>query len=512
MFPDDERVLGMPPGRNNKALKLPAVFDDPVITGKIRPFRSCHPIVGRPKQARGHGDQEEYVESYDRSQFCAMLQIERVYGGRSRAASICKLESVNRMGLDRTSPTRQRLLPPSEDVRQPPATFYSLELGTAEIYQGQRRTRMKTTIARIETIPVSYPTTGYFKFFAGPKGRRADRASVLVKVTADDGTVGWGQSVPSHRWSYETVESVESTIQNYLAPELIGLDPFDAEAIQSAMQGVIANSFSTGQPICKAGLDLALFDLTGKMLGQSGPQRWQRPGRNKITLSWTVNARSPAEAEGVVAQGLARGYQNFNVKLAPDPHFDVELCRLVKRLAPAGFLWADANGGYDEATALAVAPKLADLGVPVLEQPLPANQLAGYQSLKRQGALPIIMDEGIVSHVELEAFIKFGLLDGVAIKVARCGGLTEARRQIETVLDAGLMFLGSGLTDPDLSLAASLSLFGAYGLALPAALNGPQFLAGSILRQPFCAVEGELAVPTGAGLGVEIDETKLPAD
>lgn len=369
---------------------------------------------------------------------------------------------------------------------------------------------MNTRIARIETFPVPYATAGFFKFFEGPKGRPAGRASVVIKITAEDGTVGWGQSVPSHRWSYETVETVESTIKNYLAPELIGLDPFDAGAIHAAMQGVIANSFSTGQPICKAGVDLALFDLTGKMLGQSLARRWQRPGRDKITLSWTVNVRSLAEAETVVAQGLARGYRHFNVKLAPDPQFDLELCRVVQRLAPAGFLWADANGGYEQATALAVAPKLADLGVPVLEQPLPANQLTGYQMLKRQGALPIIMDEGIVSHVELEAFIKFGLLDGVAIKVARSGGLTEARRQIEILRDAGLMFLGSGLTDPDLSLAASLSLFGAYDLPHPAALNGPQFLTNSILREPFQVVDGELSVPKGAGLGVEIDETKLP--
>ncbi len=67
------------------------------------------------------------------------------------------------------------------------------------------------------------------------------------------------------------------------------------------------------------------------------------------------------------------------MKVAPDPKFDLELCRLVKRLVPDGFLWADANGGYDEATALEVAPKLADIGVPVLEQPLPANRLTGYR-------------------------------------------------------------------------------------------------------------------------------------
>jgi L-alanine-DL-glutamate epimerase-like enolase superfamily enzyme len=119
------------------------------------------------------------------------------------------------------------------------------------------------------------------------------------------------------------------------------------------------------------------------------------------------------------------------------------------------------------------------------------------------------MDEGIVSAVELEEFIELDLLDGVAIKPARCGGLTEARKQIEMLLDRGLMFLGSGLTDPDLALAGSLNLFTAYGLQYPAALNGPQFLNATILQQPFEVTDGELVTPSGPGLGVEVDETKI---
>jgi L-alanine-DL-glutamate epimerase-like enolase superfamily enzyme len=275
------------------------------------------------------------------------------------------------------------------------------------------------------------------------------------------------------------------------------------------MARTIAPSFSTGQPICKAGIDLALFDLTGKLLGQSAAQRWQRKGRDRITLSWTLNPRTLDETEKLIEQGTARGYRNFNVKVAPDTKFDLELCRIVKRLTPNGFLWADANGGYDEATALAVAPKLADIGVAVFEQPVPANRLTAYRKLKQQHALPIIMDEGVVSSVELEEFIKLELLDGVAMKPARCGGITEARRQIEILQSAGLVFLGSGLTDPDVSLAASLALYGAYDLKYPAALNGPQFIDGSVLKQPFVARDGELHVPTGRGLGIEVDERKL---
>lgn len=370
---------------------------------------------------------------------------------------------------------------------------------------------MHARISAVETFPLTYPTMGWFKFLQGPKGRPGGRPSVLVKITTDDGTTGWGQSVPSHRWSYETIETAQSTIQNYLAPELIGMDAFDAEGIRAAMNQIIAPSFSIGQPICKAGIDLALFDLTGKRLGQSAAQRWNQISREKLPLSWTLNPQSLDQVESLVAQGWERGYRHFNVKVAPDPKFDVDLCRMVKRLAPDGFLWADANGGYDEATALQVAPQLADIGVPVLEQPLPANRLTGYQRLKKQGALPIIMDEGIVSCVELEEFIRLSCLDGVAMKPARCGGITEARRQIEMVLDAGLIFLGSGLTDPDVSLAASLALYGAYDLQYPAALNGAQFLADSILEEPLKVMNGEASVPQGPGLGVQVNESRLAA-
>lgn len=367
----------------------------------------------------------------------------------------------------------------------------------------------KVKIARIESFPIRYPMVGRFKFFEGPPGSPAGRPAVAVKITADNGTAGWGQSVPIPKWSYETLETVHSTLTRHFVPELLGRDPFDIEGIHAAMNRAVAPSFSTGQPMCKAGVDLALFDLTGRLLKQSAAQRWNRKSRDRLTLSWTLNPRTLDEVELLIAQGRARGYRHVNVKVAPDPKFDLELCRIVKRLVPDGFLWADANGGYDEETALAVAPKLADIGVPVLEQPLPANRLTGYRRLKKQGALPIIMDEGIVSSVELEEFIKLELLDGVAMKPARCGGITEGRRQIEIVQRAGLMFLGSGLTDPDISLAASLALYGAYDLKYPAALNGPQFLSGSILKHPFEVKDGELAVPTGHGLGVEVDEAKL---
>ncbi|HID23941.1 MAG TPA: hypothetical protein EYP14_16290, partial [Planctomycetaceae bacterium] len=341
--------------------------------------------------------------------------------------------------------------------------------------EGKTKQEHRVKIEKIDVFPVRYPLTGYFKFFAGPRGAMG-RAAVIVKMTADDGTVGWGQSVPIARWAYETLETATVVLKEYFAPALIGRDPLDLEGAQSALDGALAPAFTTGMPIARAGLDLALHDLAGKLRGRSAAEFWGRKPDGSITLSWTVNPRTLDQTEELIGEGWQRGYRHFNIKVAPDPTTDVELARIVRRRVPDGFLWADANGGYDVDTALAAAPKLADAGVDVLEAPLRPNRLSGYQKLKKQDALPILMDEGVISPVELQEFIRLEMIDGVAMKPSRCGGLESARRQIELIERAGLMWLGSGLTDPDISLAASLVLYGAYGLEKPAALNGPQFL------------------------------------
>jgi len=361
-------------------------------------------------------------------------------------------------------------------------------------------------IDHIEVFPLEYPFYGYFKFI----GPRSVRAAILVKVTAEDGTVGWGQSVPVPTWSFESLEASLQTLRHFFIPAVVGRDALDMPALQTALDGALAASFSTPMPITRAGLDLALWDLLGKLTGRSLAQMWELPLGETLTLSWTVNVPTLDKVEAEVEAGWNRGYRNFNLKVGSgDPAFDIELVRQVRRLAPDGFLWADGNCGYDVAGALEIAPRLADAGVQVLESPLPANRISGYQTLHRQGALPICMDEGVVSPLDADEFIRLGMMDGLTIKVSRAGGLDSSRQQIEHVLDAGLFWLGSGLSDPDLSLAASLVLFSAYGLDKPAALNGPQFQRDSLLVEPI-RVEGDQAwVPHGAGLGVQVDEHKI---
>jgi L-alanine-DL-glutamate epimerase-like enolase superfamily enzyme len=228
---------------------------------------------------------------------------------------------------------------------------------------------------------------------------------------------------------------------------------------------------------------------------------------DEIKLSWTVNAASLELARAQMEKGKAAGYDSFNVKIGPPqtPDYDRQLVRAVRDFAPRGFHWADANTGYELADALRMARELAEAGFRALESPLPPNRIRDYQALKKQDALPILMDEGIVSPVEAEEFAALGMMDGIAMKVARCGGLWHAARIVDMLRERSMLLFASGLTDPDLSLAASLHLFAAAGLARPAALNGPQFLEGRGVTDTRLRAAGDLIkVPGAPGLGIEV--------
>src|SRR5690606_8047207 len=129
----------------------------------------------------------------------------------------------------------------------------------------------------------------------------------------------------------------------------------------------------------------------------------------------------------------------------------------------------------------------------------------GYQALKKQGALPILMDEGILSPVEAEEFVELEMMVGIAMKPARNAGLYPSVAIISLLQERGLWVLGSGLTDPDLSLAVSLQLSAWSGITYPCDLTGPQFLAGSLRLDPLISQDGVLEAPDAPWLRLKLD-------
>jgi muconate cycloisomerase len=373
------------------------------------------------------------------------------------------------------------------------------------------RTLTGLTIDRVETFAVALPTVRSFGVSGGSiavAGQPSLR--ILVKVSAD-GVAGWGEATPIPAWTYETAESIVTTIDRYLAPAILGRPCWDLRGVNNAFDHAINRGFSIGAPLAKSAVDVALHDLLGHALGVPVGVLWGQRRRETIELGWVVSGQTEAEVAECVAEGRALGYRAFKVKVglhtAPE---DLAVVRAVRAASGAAPLWVDANQAYTVDTALWLARRLVELDVTAFEQPLPANDIVGLRRLRDASPIPVALDESLRHPNDLATFVR---LDAVAVaiaKVQRSGGLTLSRRLCVLAEDSGVRLMGSGLTDSDVGLAASLHLFAAHGIATPVDLNGRQFIDSVYTTGTTVSIsDGVAQVPTGPGLGVEVDEAAV---
>ncbi len=367
-------------------------------------------------------------------------------------------------------------------------------------------------IERIEVLPVRLPLKALSRLSRGvPRTMEEGKRVILVKMTADDGTAGWGEAGPSRRWSAETTESCYTSISQYLAPVLIGRDPFDIAGLHAAMNTEIAPGLDPGQPIAKAALDLAAHDLICRSLGITLQSWLGAKGSDRVELSWLV---TPPDVEGVlqsVQAGLKEGYRAFKVKVGHEPKLDIERVRGAVGLAKECTVWVDANQGYALDAALRAARGFEALGIGLFEQPIPMAEFHGMKKLLSATSMTIALDEAAMGLPVVIELIRREAVEALVIKVNKVGGIHYARQLCDLARNAGLGLIGSGLMDAPIGFAASVHLFAAYGIDYPCDLNGPQHIAEDYLAAPY-PMEGRYAlVPKGPGLGIEIDEAKVKA-
>jgi muconate cycloisomerase len=320
---------------------------------------------------------------------------------------------------------------------------------------------------------------------------------------------GWGEARPSHRWSYETEETVVTTIRNYLTPVLVNEGERDLARMHSLMDTMIAPGMQIGQPIAKSAVDIALHDLLGKQRGLSIGAMLGRGHRTPVSLGYVVSAHSIEEAVRQTAEGKAKEYHGFKVKTGIHPETDLEMMQEVMRVADGAPVWVDANQGWDFNTAVRLSRELAILGVKVIEQPLAAGNITGYAELVRRSDVPIVLDESIYSPRDLVQHVRLGALNGLVIKLCRVGGIFWARQLAEMAQAADLMLLGSGLTEGRIALTAGAAVFSAFGITLPVDLNGPQFLRDDMVAGTLEFPDRTVHLSDSPGLGVDPDPEKV---
>jgi muconate cycloisomerase len=365
-------------------------------------------------------------------------------------------------------------------------------------------------IERIEVIPLRMPLKAVLTLPRGAS-RSLDEGKrvALVRMTADDGTVGWGEAGPSRRWSAETLESCVSALRRYLAPAVIGRDPFDIAGLHAAMNREIAPGLDPGQPIAKNAIDIAVHDLICRKLG-IGLQDWLgTKAQDHVRLARLISASTPTKAAELTAEAREQGYEGMKVKVGHDPAHDAAIMHAVAAEAGDAVVWPDANQGYTLAEAIDFARRVEPLNLPVFEQPVAMTDIYGMKKLLSATPMLVALDEATVGIPFVIELLRREAIEGVAIKINKMGGLYHARQMCDLARNAGLALIGSGLMDAPVGFAASVHLYAGYGITMPVDLNGPQFIAEDYLAQPF-PMQGQRAlVPTGTGLGIDIDEDKV---
>lgn len=330
--------------------------------------------------------------------------------------------------------------------------------------------------------------------------------AVVVRVVADDGTIGLGESgTVGVTFDAQNLPGQVAGVAA-LAPSILGADPRSPESVHRRITAAM-----TGHPYVKAPIDIAVWDLAARACGMPLWQRLGGDGPGATPLYRPVQGATPDVAVASARKRLDQGYQRLQVKIGDDPIVDAQ--RVLAVRAAVGddvVIFADANCGFSLAAARRFVRELGSDGAGIfLEQP--CATLAECALLRASWSGPMVMDETIVSVAALIEAHRLGVADGVTVKLTRVGGITPA----VTIRDVAVQ-LGIGVTVEDASgCDLADSTFAHMNASTPASLRvhtvdfdswvtithveGPSPRDGSVLRP-------DADLP---GLGMELREDVL---
>jgi muconate cycloisomerase len=367
--------------------------------------------------------------------------------------------------------------------------------------------RRDLTIHAIKSTIVDVPTVRKHKLSSLSV---TAQSYVIVELRLANGVTGIGEAATlgGPRWSEESVESIKAAIDTYLSPALIGSPANRFVAARARMDEAAKRNNAA-----KGAIESALFDAVGKTLGVPAVQLLGGVLRESVPVVWTLASGDPGqEIEEAEKKLAARLHNTFKVKIgALAPAADMaRLRRLAVALEGRATLIVDANQAWDETTALRYRPVLAEIGVTLAEQPLPAWNIQGMARLRARSTVPLMADECVFSIHDMLDVARAGAADVVSLKLVKHGGLLMMRDVAAVAQAAGIGLYGGCLLESSIGAAAHLQVFaGLRDLAWGCEHFGPQILTGDLVTEPLLFKDFEIHLPSGPGLGVILDDTQL---
>ncbi|HLA53200.1 MAG TPA: mandelate racemase/muconate lactonizing enzyme family protein [Flavitalea sp.] len=336
---------------------------------------------------------------------------------------------------------------------------------------------------------------------------------LIIIIETDEGITGYGEVDTAPYVGKAVVEAYMSHGQCYgLAEVIIGMDPFDYEQIWNEMW-FKTYYYGRSGPVMHviSGIDMALWDIMGKATG--------KPVHKLLGGSYVDKARAYASAlmpetiDGVkklVDANLALGYTAMKFGWGPlgyDAKFDIELIKAARKAAGDGIeIMIDIGKRYRLKPAMYVAKALEQLDIYWLEEPLPAEDFAGYKTLAASTTMRIATGEEETGRMAFSRLINETHVDVIQPDMSRCGGLTEAKKIASIAKDNNILCVPHAFKTGIL-VAASIHLIAAIPNApfLEFSVTESPIRKG-ILQDPFVMRDGYVEVPQKPGLGIELNQ------
>jgi muconate cycloisomerase len=335
---------------------------------------------------------------------------------------------------------------------------------------------------------------------------------VVVKIHTDESIVGWGEAstlLPNR--TGESAQVIAVVIVNHLAPLLIGEDPLQIQYLMQKLRNASMDKYCF--LYSKAAIDIALHDIAGKAYGVPVAALLGGVIRRSIGVSRSVPLRAPAEVAAESERLVKAGYKMITVKAGIDPAADIARVKAVREALGVDFpLEVDANQGYRADVAIQTLSRMEDFwGVINIEQPCPWWDIAGMAEVARSLKMTVTADESVLCPAEAMNMVRFHAADAFTIKVAKCGGLLQAKR-IAAIADAAGLSCNMGSEHPaGIGTAAMAHCWASTPEIIDSIGYGSPLerFADDILKEPLHFKNGEVHLPDGPGLGIEVDEAKL---
>ncbi len=328
-------------------------------------------------------------------------------------------------------------------------------------------------------------------------GVQSERDLLILKAITSEGE-GWGECVAGEEPTYssEYVDAAQHVLANHLVPRLLERSHLVAEDVAQILRPV------HGHQMAKASIEMALLDAQLRARGESFGQ-YLGAVRPAVDCGVSVGIhRSIPELLQTVGDYLDKGYRRIKLKIKPG--WDVEPVRAVRERFGDVPLQVDANTAYSISDAKHLA-ELDAFDLLLIEQPLPEEQVLAHAELAKVVRTPICLDESITSAQGAADAIQLGACQIINIKPGRVGGYLEARRIHDLCAAQGIPVWMGGMLETGLGRAGNVAMAAMSNFTLPGDTSASDRYYHRDITEPFVLREGTLKVPTGPGLGVNVD-------